>query len=62
MLNAYTIAPDDVAVMAGADPRKPFALLVFIHDRRIIGDSYTGLANEAPYINLLGSRYLTATP
>jgi hypothetical protein len=62
MLNAYTIAPDDVAVMAGADPRKPFALLAFIQDGRIIGDSYTGLANEALYINVLGSRYLTATP
>ena len=35
--------------MAGTDLRKPFALVTFIHDGRVGGDSYTSLPNEALY-------------
>lgn len=34
--SSYTIAPDDVAVMAGADPARPFELITFVQGGRVV--------------------------
>jgi hypothetical protein len=60
VLTSYTISPDDVAVMAGADPARPFELVTFIHDGQVVHDRKTGQMNERRYVELLGRRYATA--
>ncbi len=60
VLASYTISPDDVAVMAGSDPARPFELVAFVHDGRVVHDRKTGLLNERRYVELLGRRYEAA--
>lgn len=60
VLSSYTITPDDVAVFAGSDAPRPFDLLTFIQDGRVVHDRQTGVLNEQPYIHVLGERYATA--
>lgn len=57
VLASYTISPDDVAVMAGADPARPFELVTFVHDGQVIHDRATGRLDERRYVELLGRRY-----
>jgi hypothetical protein len=57
MLTSYTIAPDDVALFAGADPSRPFELVTFIHHGRVVHDRATGQLGEGRYPELLGRKY-----
>ena len=57
MLTSYTIAPDDIGVLAGSDPGRPFELVTFIHDGRVVQDQPGGLVDESLYVRVLGSRY-----
>ncbi|MBI2062033.1 MAG: hypothetical protein HYT87_20150 [Nitrospirae bacterium] len=57
ILSSYTISPDDVAVVAGSDPARPFELITFVHDGQVVHDRATGLLDEPKYIDLLGKRY-----
>jgi hypothetical protein len=54
LFHAYTIGPDDVAVFAGSDTARPFRLLTFIHDGRLVHDQFFALDGEALYNHLLG--------
>jgi hypothetical protein len=56
-LGSYTIAPDDVAVAAGTGPERPFELIAFVHDGRVVHDVATSVEGEAIYARLLGGRY-----
>jgi hypothetical protein len=47
VLAAYTITPDDVARLAGSDPSRPFELVLFVHDGRLVHDPATALDGEA---------------
>lgn len=60
ILSTYTITPDDVAVLAGSDSLRPFELITFIRDGRVVHDPTTGLENEDSFIHLLGKRYAKA--
>jgi hypothetical protein len=60
VLASYTISPDDVAVMAGADPARPFELVTFVHDGQVVHDRKTGRLDEQKYVELFGRRYETA--
>jgi hypothetical protein len=60
ILGSYTIAPDDVAIFAGSDPARPFDLITFVHDGRVVHDRSAGLENEEIYVQLLGKRYAQA--
>jgi hypothetical protein len=57
MLTSYTIAPDDIGVLAGSDPGRPFELVTFIHDGRVVHDRPGGLIDESLYVRVLGQRY-----
>ena len=57
VLNAYTISPDDVAAAGGADATRPFELVTFIHDGRVVHDRPGGIEHEETYRRLLGPRY-----
>ena len=51
--NTYTIAPDDVASMAGSDPLQPFELVTFIHDGKVVHDQPSGVLSEESYAQVL---------
>ncbi|WP_455243653.1 YiiX/YebB-like N1pC/P60 family cysteine hydrolase [Petrachloros mirabilis] len=52
-----TLTPDDIAIFAGSDDRRPFALITFIHDGVVVHDLPTNRLNEETYIHLLGRQY-----
>ncbi|WP_455377280.1 YiiX/YebB-like N1pC/P60 family cysteine hydrolase [Petrachloros mirabilis] len=52
-----TLTPDDIAIFAGSDDRRPFALITFIHDGAVVHDLPTNQINEESYIHLLGRHY-----
>lgn len=56
-LTSWTIAPDDVAIFAGSDPSRPFELVTFIHDGRVVHDRANGQMAEGRYVELLGRKY-----
>ncbi|MBI2205792.1 MAG: hypothetical protein HYU41_18255 [Candidatus Rokubacteria bacterium] len=60
VLNAFTISPDDVAVLAGADAARPFELVTFIRDGRVVHDRRHGVLDEASFAAVLGPRYRAA--
>lgn len=62
MLSSYTISPDDIAVFAGSDDNRPFALVTFIHDGQVVHDPSAGLDNEKRYRHVLGDHYADAVP
>ncbi len=57
VLTSYTIAPGDVAIFAGSDPLRPFDLVMFIHEGRVVHDRVTGQVGEGRYVELLGRKY-----
>jgi hypothetical protein len=54
--NAYTIAPDDVAALAGSHPSQPFELVTFIHDGQVLHDRPSGVLSEESYAQVLDRR------
>jgi hypothetical protein len=57
-LASYTIAPDDVAIFAGSDGSRPFELVTFVHDGRVVHDRATGQMGEGQYVEVLGREVL----
>ncbi len=62
IIGSYTISPDDVAVIAGSDAGRPFRLVAFIHDGRLIHDQVSALDGEELYSRLVHSRTVGASP
>ncbi len=54
--NVYTIAPDDVASMAGSHPLQSFDLVAFIHNGLVVHDQPTGVLSEEVYAQVLHRR------
>ena len=54
--NAYTIAPDDVASLAGSHPSQPFELVTFIHNGQVLHDRPSGVLSEESYAQVLDRR------
>jgi hypothetical protein len=52
-LGAYTISPDDVAVMAGNGADRPFQLISFVHDGQVVSDLTIGIDGEKVYQQLI---------
>lgn len=52
-LGAYTISPDDVAVMAGNSADRPFQLISFVHDGQVVSDLTSGIDGGKIYQQLI---------
>jgi hypothetical protein len=61
-MTSYTISPDDVAVLAGPEAWRPFELVAFVHDGRVVHDPAAGVQGEDLYARLLGARYAEVGP
>jgi hypothetical protein len=57
-LGSYTIAPDDVAIAAGSGSERPFELIAFVHDGRVVHDVAIEVDGEELYARLLAPRYV----